>query len=166
MIWQISIALIAVAFVVLVVFLIRTLRAAEQSLHTSAQTLQELQMTINELSGEVKQVVRQANELTSDLQRKMDQVDPVLESVKNVGEVLNEVTLAAKQVSSSFIGKIKSSSRGTKVTASPPTIAPEGPKTVMDSGALRAGIAPESDRQVGWMKWVDIAASVWQKYRN
>lgn len=166
MIWQISIALIAVAFVVLVVFLIRTLRAAEQSLHTSAQTLQELQLTINELSGEVKLVVRQANELTSDLQRKMDQVDPVLESVKNVGEVLNEVTLAAKQVSSSFIGKIKNSSRGTKVAASAPAIVPEASKTAIDHGMSRAGAVSGPDKQAGWMKWVDIAATVWQKYRN
>lgn len=166
MIWQISIALIAVAFVVLVVFLIRTLRAAEQSLHKSAQTLQELQITINELSGEVKHVVRQANELSIDLQRKMDQVDPVLESVKNVGEVLNEVTLAAKQVSSSLIGKIKSSPRGTKVTTSPSTITPKASEAVMDNGEIRNGKASESDKQFGWMKWVDIAASVWQKYRN
>ncbi|MNN52078.1 hypothetical protein D3C81_1667540 [compost metagenome] len=164
MIWQISVALIAVAFAVLVIFLIKTLRAAEQSLHTTAQTLQEVQKTIDELSVEVKQVVRQANELTSDLQHKMDQVDPVLESVKNVGEVLNEVTLAAKQVSSSFIGKIKHSPKGSKVR---PNAAPaEITKPTPQNNNVINEAASNAHNQGGWMKWVDIAATVWQKYRT
>ncbi|MNW35475.1 hypothetical protein D3C74_124730 [compost metagenome] len=166
MIWQISIALIAVAFVVLVIFLIKTLRAAEKSLHTTAQTLQDVQKTIDELSVEVKQVVRQANEITSDLQHKMDQVDPVLESVKNVGDVLNEVTLAAKQVSSSLIGRIKNSPRSPKVTTNAPG-APVGISSpVPKSHNASNESASDAHKQRGWVKWVDIAATVWQKYRT
>ncbi|MNI34326.1 hypothetical protein D3C73_883150 [compost metagenome] len=163
MIWQISIALIAVAFAVLVVFLIKTLRAAEVSLHTTAQTLQDVQKTIDGLSVEVKQVVRQANQLTSDLQHKMDQVDPVLESVKNVGEVLNEVTLAAKQVSSSFIGRIKHTPRGSKVAPSAP-VGVNKPSPQSNIASSEAASNPHN--QGGWMKWVDIAATIWQKYRT
>ncbi|MNO86106.1 hypothetical protein D3C76_774960 [compost metagenome] len=163
MIWQISVALIAAAFVVLVIFLIKTLRAAELSLHTTAQTLEDVQKTIDELSVEVKQVVRQANVLTSDLQHKMDQVDPVLESVKNVGEVLNEVTLAAKQVSSSFIGKIKHSPRSPKAaTHAPVEVNKPAPQ---NNNASHEAVA-NAHNQASWMKWVDIAATVWQKYRT
>ncbi|WP_044482461.1 DUF948 domain-containing protein, partial [Paenibacillus antibioticophila] len=83
MIWEISVAVIAVAFAVLVVFLVKTLKAAENSLDKTTQTLQEVQKTIDELSYEVKSVVRQANQIIGDLQHKMEQIDPVLESVKN-----------------------------------------------------------------------------------
>lgn len=163
---QVSVALIAIAFTVLVVFLIRTLKAAENSLNKTAQTLEEVQKTIEELSYEVKQVVRQANGITEDVQNKMKSIDPVLATVKNVGDVLNEVSLAAKQVSTSLIDRFK------KVPARKERVQ-----------SVRAdGVYTESERlqhaqelsnktkerphtNAKWVKWVDIAADLWKKYR-
>lgn len=166
MIWEISVAVIAVAFTVLVVFLVKTLKAAEASLDKTTQTLQEVQKTIDELSYEVKSVVRQANQITGDLQHKMEQIDPVLESVKNVGDILNEVTLATKQVSSALIDKIKNSSKSksSKVSSNPVPVATgsEIPPQATAYAAPASSTAPAP----GWMKWVDIAASIWQKYRG
>lgn len=164
MIWQISVAVVALAFVVLVVYLVKTLKAAEQSLHTTTTTLQEVQKTIDQLGFEVKQIVKQANDLTGDIQHKMKQIDPVLESVKNAGEVLNEVTLATKQVSVALAGRIKNRQRArreaTKVAVTPrPAVQP--------SVAASQHEPPSSaSKPGGWVKWVDVAADVWQKYRG
>ncbi|WP_334076078.1 MULTISPECIES: DUF948 domain-containing protein [Paenibacillus] len=168
MIWELSVALIAVAFTVLVIFLIKTLKAAEKSLDKTTQTLQEVQKTIDELSYEVKHVVRHANDLTGDLQHKMEQIDPVLESVKNVGEVLNEVTLAAKQVSTAFIDRIKSQPKRSKTanTSSNKTVAQTPVEVQNYDPAYQAPLPADSSKSPGWMKWVDIAAGVWQKYRS
>lgn len=167
MIWEISVALIAVAFAVLVVFLIKTLKAAEKSLDKTTQTLQEVQKTIDELSYEVKNVVRQANDITGDLQHKMGQIDPVLESVKNVGDVLNEVTLAAKQVSTAFIDRIKSQPKRPKVSeAAKPQHAVAQTPEEMRAYALPYETPKPATRPPGWMKWVDVAAGIWQKYRS
>ncbi|MNE60035.1 hypothetical protein D3C80_1551580 [compost metagenome] len=92
----------------------------------------------------------------------MDQVDPVLESVKNVGEVLNEVTLAAKQVSSSFIGKIKNKPRASKAVSDSSNVPAAPVSQNINSGSAPA---PASQNHGGWIKWVDIAATLWQKYR-
>jgi uncharacterized protein YoxC len=166
MIWQISLAIIALAFVALVIFLIKTLKAAEQSLVTTTQTLQEVQKTIDDLSSELKQVVKQANDITGDVQLKMRQIDPMMETVKNAGEVLNEVTLAAKQVSSSVIERFKKPSSPRSKTPRP------------DVAASSANIVKEAPEQttshkentgkknVDWTKLVDVAAVVWQKYRS
>ncbi|MDQ0091274.1 uncharacterized protein YoxC [Paenibacillus anaericanus] len=167
MIWELSLALIAVAFVALVIFLIKTLVAAEKSLDKTTQTLQDVQKTIDELSYEVKQVVRQVNDITGDVQHKMKQIDPVLESVKNVGEVLSEVTLATKQVSTSVIEKFKKPSKRTASNHAPvPVVAaqiPNNPTTPNEVPSL-----PKSDpakKQPDWIKVVDVAAVIWQKYR-
>ncbi|GIP60335.1 DUF948 domain-containing protein [Paenibacillus woosongensis] len=168
MIWQISVAIIAAAFAVLVVFLVKTLQAAEKSLDKTTQTLQEIQKTVDELSYEVKQVVRQANSITEDVEHKMKQLDPVLESVKNVGDVLNEVTLAAKQVSSSLIGRVKKTAHKAKSTAGPEQGASEEhpiDRSMHTYGSAYDGPA-NSKPDPGWMKWVDIASGVWQKYRS
>ncbi|GIP54596.1 MULTISPECIES: DUF948 domain-containing protein [Paenibacillus] len=169
MIWEISVALIAVAFAVLVVFLIKTLKAAEKSLDKTTQTLQEVQKTIDELSYEVKNVVRQANDITGDLQHKMEQIDPVLESVKNVGDVLNEVTLAAKQVSTAFIDRIKSPPKPKHPKVS--EAAKTQPAVAQTPEEMRAYALPyetpkPATQPPGWMKWVDVAAGIWQKYRS
>lgn len=160
MIWELSVALIAVAFVVLVVFLIKTLKAAEKSLDKTTQTLQEVRKTIDELSYEVKQVVRQASDITGDLQQKLNQIDPVLESVKNTGEILTEVTQAAKQVSTALIGKVKPHE---EVAVRSTSKTPEE-RTVQSYESTYEGARVQHD-QPGWMKWVDIAAGIWQKYR-
>lgn len=162
MIWQISVAVVAVAFVVLVVYLIKTLRAAEQSLHTTTTTLQEVQKTIDQLGFEVKQIVKQANDLTGDLQHKMKQIDPVLESVKNAGEVLNEVTLATKQVSVALAGRIKNRQRARRET----TKAAVASRPEVQSPAAVSQPESSAGKPGGWVKWVDVAADVWQKYRG
>ncbi|AZK46162.1 DUF948 domain-containing protein [Paenibacillus lentus] len=167
MIWQLSVALIAVAFVVLVIFVVKTLKAAEKSLDKTTQTLQEIHKTVDELSYEVKQVVRQANSITEDVEHKMKQLDPVLESVKNVGDVLNEVTLAAKQVSTSLIGRVKKPPHHTAGKTGAKQVAAEDP---IDSSTSTYGSTynreTASKSEPGWMKWVDIASSVWHKYRS
>ncbi|ANS77273.1 hypothetical protein AWM70_15575 [Paenibacillus yonginensis] len=164
MIWQLSVALIALAFTGLVIYLIKTLKAAEKSLDKTSQTLQEVQKTIDELGYEVKHVLRHANGITEDVQQKMKQIDPVLDTVKNVGEVLSEVSLAAKQVSTTLIERFKK-------TAEQPS------RT--ESAAAQAAVQSSTDRTIdsyasthpkknqgSWMKWVDVAAGLWQKYRS
>lgn len=166
MIWEISVAVAAAAFVVLVVYLVKTLKAAERSLQTTTETLREVQKTIDELGTEVRHVVRQANDLTGDIQHKMKQFDPLMESVKHAGEVLSEVTLATKQVSAALASRIASRPRMAKrkVQAADPAASPAPARQIHADAAPPAPDA--NSKPAGWMKWVDVAADVWQKYRS
>lgn len=60
MIIELSVALVAIAFAVLVFFLIKTLKSAKDSLDKVSQTLVEVQKTMDELTYEVKTTVRHA----------------------------------------------------------------------------------------------------------
>jgi len=158
---EISVVIIAVAFAVLVVFLINTLRAATKSLEKTSQTLQEVQKTIEELGYEVKQTVRHANDITVDLQAKMKQIDPVIESVHNLGEVLSEVTYAAKQLSSTVMDKM------TKKNNTPPAsnITPSTAEQRTVNSYATVNETKES-KATSWVKYVDVAAGIWQKFRR
>lgn len=157
---EIGVLIIAIAFAVLVLFLIKTLKAATHSLEKTTQTLQEVQKTIDELGYEVKQTVRHANNITVDLQAKMKQIDPVMDSVHNLGEVLSEVTYAAKQLSTTVMDKIKKNNVKTSSNTQPST--PEQ-RTIESYAALNE---TKSTKDTSWVKYVDVAAGIWQKFRR
>ncbi|WP_136608991.1 DUF948 domain-containing protein [Paenibacillus dokdonensis] len=165
----ISVAIIAVAFAVLVIYLIKTLLAAKDSLEKTTQTLQEVQQTIDELGYEVKQIVRHASDITVDVQHKMKQIDPIMTSVKNLGEVLSEVTLAAKQASTTMIHKFKQVSPNPRVSANQHAALPSSStaeERTIQSYASTYGSTGKGKSDSSWMKWADIAATVWQKVRH
>jgi len=163
----VSVAVIAAAFVALVVYLIKTLLAAKESLEKTTQTLQEIQKTIDELGYEVKQVVREANDITRDVRHKMQQIDPVMDSVKHLGEALSEITLAAKQASAAVIHKIKQKGGSAPARRLSPLRAPaDSEERMIESYASAYGSPRKRKKDSGWMKWGDLAASVWQKFRH
>lgn len=168
MLTQISVAIIAIAFAILVFFLIKTLKAATSSLDKVTQTLQEVQTTIDELSYEVKQTIRNTNDITVDVQHKMKQIDPVMDTVKNLGEALSEVTFAVKQVSSGVVSKFNQSKANTmmkKKELQQPVV----PMTAQDrtfqsyDSVYHESKASNAGK---WLNYVDVAAGIWNKFRR
>lgn len=172
MLTQISVAIIALAFAVLVFFLIKTLKAATQSLEKVTQTLQEVQKTVDELTYELKQTIRNTNDITIDVQHKMKQIDPVLETVKNLGEALSEVTYAVKQVSSGMVSRFKQSRIEKKeqqpVRTEVPLTASERTIQSYDSVYHNTQAAEEKSKSRGrnWLDYVDTAVSLWNSFRR
>ncbi|MFK4303622.1 MULTISPECIES: DUF948 domain-containing protein [unclassified Paenibacillus] len=173
MLTQVSIFIIAIAFAVLVIFLIKTLKAAQGSLEKATQTLQDVQKTVDELSYEVKQTVRHANDITADVDHKLKQVEPVMESVKNLGEVLNEVTLAAKQASAALITRFQKPhhtvDKKTGTETAIKSAASNRPQTSTERTVHSYNATyeePAAKPAKNWLGYVDIAAGVWQKMRQ
>ncbi|GGD83175.1 DUF948 domain-containing protein [Paenibacillus nasutitermitis] len=102
MIIQWSIAAASVAFVGLVVYLIQTLQKGMVTLGETNKTLAEVRNAVHGLTKEANQLIHTANQITVDVKGKMKNVDPLLESAHDVGEVIQNVThsfrQAAKQV--------------------------------------------------------------------
>lgn len=165
MIISLSVALIAIAFAVLVFFLIKTLNSAKNSLDKVSQTLQEVQKTIDELTYEVKTTVRHANDITADVQGKIEKIDPIMDSVKNLGDVLSELTMTVKQVSVTVIDKfrknreLKEKSEMVSVDSVPLTAAEE--RTVNSYKAVYS----KPSKVAAVLKGVDVATGLWQRFR-
>ncbi|MCM3702893.1 DUF948 domain-containing protein [Paenibacillus macerans] len=194
MIWEISVACIAAAFAVIAVFLARALRTAERSMRQAAETLNVMHNTVADLSSDVKQLVHQANDLAADAQRQLKLLEPVLEAVHLTGEALGETALTAKQVSAALAGILRSRSKTAKASAAASNAkAPEpeprkganGPasspangqsngqtnsqtngQTTAQADPAMAEKGTDAGSEAGWVKWADIAAEMWQKYRS
>lgn len=164
MLTQISIFIIAVAFAVLVFFLVRTLRSASASLEKVTDTLLEVQKTINELSYEVKQMLRHANDITVDVENKMKQIDPVVTTVKNLGDVLAEITAAGKQLSTTLATKLQKAKTARAAAKEPVSARPSQPsdRTFQSYDAVYS----KSGKARNWLAYVDIAAGAWSRMRS
>jgi uncharacterized protein YoxC len=82
---DIAIIISAVAFVVLVVFLARLL-------HNTCKTLHKVQMQLDDLGHEPRDVLLNTNQLASDIQAKMKCLDPLFYALANVGVGLESKT--------------------------------------------------------------------------
>ncbi|MEK3733451.1 MULTISPECIES: DUF948 domain-containing protein [Paenibacillus] len=169
MLTQISVAVIAVAFAVLVFFLIRTLKAATQSLDKVTQTLQDVQKTVDELSYEVKQTIRNTNDIAVDIQHKMQQINPVMDTVKNLGEALSEVSYAVKQVSAGMVSRFKHKPAEPQQEAVRERSLPE-PGTKQDRTIQSYESVYEASRETtkgrNWLSYVDMAVGLWNSFRR
>ncbi len=174
-IWEWALIIVALAFVALVIFLIKTLQAGTKTLENTAQTLKEVQKTMDELTYEVKQIVRHANDITLDANHKLKQLDPVMESVKNLGQLLNEVTLVTQQYSHRMIEKAKhhrenkerqKSENGgaTLLPASSESPTVKTYKATYGSGGRDGAAAGANVQKI--VKMIDAGASIWQKFRR
>lgn len=96
MVIQISVAIIAIAFVAAAFYLIRLLKKGTESLGETNRTLAEVRNAVHGLTSESKQLIHTANQITTDVKGKMRTVEPLLESAHDVGEVLHSVTNSVK----------------------------------------------------------------------
>ncbi|TDL31504.1 DUF948 domain-containing protein [Jeotgalibacillus sp. S-D1] len=101
MIIEYSVAAIAIAFIWMVAFLIRLLQKGMVTLGESNRTLVEVRNAVHGLSQESSKLINTANQVTVDAKHKMRTVDPLMESVQDVGEVIHSITNSVKQATNS-----------------------------------------------------------------
>ncbi|WP_010272787.1 DUF948 domain-containing protein [Paenibacillus senegalensis] len=108
--WEIAVLIIALAFAVLTVFVIQTLRTVQDTLKETNRTVKELKEDINEITIEVKGLIRTTNQITMDVRSKMRTLDPLFGSVENMGGALEGVTASIRQASATLRDNFKRSS--------------------------------------------------------
>ncbi|MEX2461881.1 MAG: DUF948 domain-containing protein [Paenibacillaceae bacterium] len=99
MVYEISVAVIAVGIVVFVLYMVSLMKTAKITLLQANQSLTQMQNDMVALSREAAHVMHDANLLIKDVQTKMHAFDPLLTSVSQTGEVLSQISGSIKQVS-------------------------------------------------------------------
>jgi len=132
MLLEMSAIMVAIAFVILTFFLIRTLQSVKSSLDEVTQTLGQMKIEVREIGDEVKAVVGNANEMAVDLRTKLTKLDHLFSSVNDVGQVVHELTTTVRQSATGFFASFKQPKRG-----SAPAQRTEKWQTVLE-GALAA----------------------------
>ncbi|MDO6658062.1 DUF948 domain-containing protein [Anaerobacillus sp. 1_MG-2023] len=97
----VAVAIIAIVFAVLSVFLIKVLKSTEKTLSNTAEMIDSLQGQINGLSKETTMMLHKTNVLADEVQSKVGQFSPVFESVKETGDSLQNLSRSFSKLSHS-----------------------------------------------------------------
>lgn len=80
-----SIALIAIAFLILVVYVVQTLKTLQTTLQHVAKTVEEVEKQMHEIGKETAQLLHKTNALADDVHKKAESLQSVFDAVKQVG---------------------------------------------------------------------------------
>jgi uncharacterized protein YoxC len=94
-----SAAVAAIAFLVLVIFLSRTLKSLQLTLDSVAQTLDGLEKQMQGVTVETASLLHKTNVLAEDLQMKSENLNSVVHAVKNVGTSIQDFNSSIQKVS-------------------------------------------------------------------
>lgn len=97
MIMEISVAVIALAFAALAIYLIVFFKAMRKTLVQVNHTLIEVRKHLEEVGGQASKVLQHTNQVSYDLKRKMESLDPIFNAFSNVGDYLEEKTFFLKK---------------------------------------------------------------------
>ncbi|MBD2868019.1 DUF948 domain-containing protein [Paenibacillus arenilitoris] len=104
---QISVAIIAVAFVVLLVSLLQTLKTLRAGLDEMRLALSQLRTDVSELAVDAKETIRHTNALTLDIRAKLNTFNSAFQSVQQIGQAVQAVTGAAKEAAAGLVTTVK-----------------------------------------------------------
>jgi uncharacterized protein YoxC len=96
MIIEISIAVIALAFVILVIYLVLTAKDLRVTLIEVNHTLVDVRKQLGEIGFQAQKAMEHANQISFDLKQKADDFSPLFKAVSNAGEILERKTSALK----------------------------------------------------------------------
>jgi uncharacterized protein YoxC len=98
MLLQISAIVIALTFMVLVIYLIQTLKSLNAVLVVTQQTVVQLTQKVTLISAEVTDVIHAVGLVTMDVRSKMNTFDFLFNSVSDIGQIANVFTASAKKL--------------------------------------------------------------------
>jgi uncharacterized protein YoxC len=97
-----SVALIAIAFLVLVIYLAKTLKSLQGTLSSVSSTLIGLEKQLDGVTKETKELLQKTNALADDIQEKSQNLTSVVTAVKDVGTTVNKFNGTLKNLTQSF----------------------------------------------------------------
>lgn len=98
----ISALIAAIAFAVLVIYLVRTLKSANRTLEHVANTMAGLEKQINGITKETEELLHRTNRLADDIQGKTESLNTLFSSVKELGDSVGQVNQSIRHVSNTI----------------------------------------------------------------
>ena len=93
-----SVAVIAIAFLVLVIYLSKTLKSLQTTMESVSSTLSGLETQMQGITTETTLLLHKTNALAEDIQHKSENLNTVVDAVKGVGGSLQRVNQTIDQI--------------------------------------------------------------------
>ncbi|WP_144555155.1 DUF948 domain-containing protein [Bacillus sp. X1(2014)] len=104
-----SVALIAIAFFVLVIFLSTTLKSFQVTLTSVSKTLTGLEKQLDGVTAETTLLLQKTNALADDLKEKTESLTSVVDAVKDVGTTVTKFNGTLKNITKSVDNQVEES---------------------------------------------------------
>ena len=101
-----SIALIAIAFFILVIFLIKTLTSLQKTLDSVSHTLNGLEAQLEGVTHETTELLKKTNALAEDIKDKSGKLNSVVDAVKDVGTSIQQFNRSLQGVTDKVIHQV------------------------------------------------------------
>lgn len=95
-----SAAVAAIAFLILVIFLSKTLRSLQGTLDSVAHTLTGLEKQLDGVTRETTELLHKTNNLAEDIQQKSENLNSVVIAVKDVGHSVQQFNRSIQNIHS------------------------------------------------------------------
>jgi uncharacterized protein YoxC len=102
MIISISVAVIAAAFFILVLYLVKTLKAVQGTIATVSKTLAGIEEQLDGVTKETTLLLQKTNALADDIQAKSESINSAVTAVKDVGTTIHKFNQSLKSVTGAF----------------------------------------------------------------
>ena len=102
-----SVALIAIAFLVLVISLTKTLKSVQTTLDSVSHTLDGLETQLQGVTRESADLLHKTNKLAEDIQQKSEELNTVVYAVKDVGSSIQGLNSSVKKVTTSISSELE-----------------------------------------------------------
>ncbi len=96
-----SIAVIAIAFLILVIYLSKTLKSLQVTFDSVSKTLVGLEKQLDGVTRETTELLHKTNALAEDIQHKSENLNSVVVAVKDVGETVRSFNGSIQKVTTS-----------------------------------------------------------------
>ncbi|MFC0298762.1 DUF948 domain-containing protein [Geobacillus jurassicus] len=97
-----SVALIALAFLLLVVYIARTLVVLQETLRRLAAAISHADEQVQTVAKEVHELLRVANGIAFDVQKKAEKLDGAVEAVGEIGGTVRTLNRALRQAAAAL----------------------------------------------------------------
>jgi uncharacterized protein YoxC len=104
-----SVALIAVAFLILVIYVSKMLKSLQSTLTDVSKTLNGLENQLEGVTSETTVLLRKTNALADDFQQKTESLNSVVEAVKEVGTTVHKFNGSLQNITNSFDRQVEQS---------------------------------------------------------
>lgn len=102
-----SAAIVAVAFLILVIYLAKTLTSLQKTLNSVAHTLGDLEGQLKGITTETTELLHKTNELADDIKQKSENLNTAVMAVKDVGTSIQSFNTSIQKVSNKVVTEIE-----------------------------------------------------------
>ncbi|MBM6616407.1 DUF948 domain-containing protein [Bacillus sp. RD4P76] len=110
----VSVAIIAISFLILAIYISKTLLAVRRSLDQMSTTVSDLEKQMRGVTRETTELLAKTNQLADDIQQKSESLNTVVQAVKEIGDSLQRFSGSIKNVTSTI--QHKAEQNGDKIT--------------------------------------------------